>query len=88
MACWRQCEPKVTFDNEGNVNGLTTDFITNYAKTVNVDPNTTATAGTDNTATLGGLTVGTYMILVTPTTTGVTYNPMIRQCKLQHNRKR
>lgn len=68
---------KVTFDNEGNVNGLTTDFITNYAKTVNVDPNTTATAGTDNTATLGGLTVGTYMILVTPTTTGVTYNPMI-----------
>lgn len=68
---------KVTFDNEGNVNGLTTDFITNYAKTVNVAPNTTATAGTDNTATLGDLTVGTYMILVTPTTTGVTYNPMI-----------
>ena len=68
---------KVTFDNEGNVNGLTTDFITNYAKTVNVAPNTTATAGTDNTATLRDLTVGTYMIIVTPTTTGVTYNPMI-----------
>lgn len=68
---------KVTFDNEGNVNGLTTDFITNYAKTVNVAPDKTATAGNDNTATLEGLTVGTYMILVTPTTTGVTYNPMI-----------
>lgn len=78
-------EVAVTF-TDGKVDDLDSDFITNYAKTVNVAPSATAKAGTDNTATLENLTVGTYMILVSPSTKGVTYNPMIASVNYDVNK--
>lgn len=69
---------EVEFNNAGNVIGLDDTFITNYAKTKGLTATATATA-TGTTATLTGLTVGTYMILVTPANNvaGKSYNPMI-----------
>lgn len=69
---------KVEFDNNGNVIGLDDTFITSYAKTKGLTATATATA-TGTTATLTDLTVGTYMILVTPAdnVAGKSYNPMI-----------
>ena len=78
-------EVAVTF-TDGKVDGLDSDFITKYAKNVNAATGITATAGTDNTATLTGLEVGTYMILVTPKTPGVTYNPMIASVNYDVNK--
>lgn len=79
-------ETAVTF-TDGKVDGLDSDFITGYAKKVTVtDATATAKAGTDNTATLENLTVGTYMILVSPSTKGVTYNPMIASVNYNVNK--
>lgn len=69
---------EVEFDNNGNVIGLDDTFITSYAKTKGLIATATVTA-TETTATLTDLTVGTYMILVTPAddAAGKSYNPMI-----------
>lgn len=69
-------ETDVKFDTAGNVKDLNSGFITTYAQKKGLTVAQTATAAGGK-AELTGLTVGTYMILVTPTTKGVTYNPMI-----------
>lgn len=78
-------EVAVTF-TDGKVDGLDSDFITEYANKVSGASNATATAEANNTATLTDLGVGTYMILVTPTTKGVTYNPMIASVNYDTNK--
>lgn len=69
-------ETDVEFDNDGNVRDLDSDFITTYAQKTGLTVAQRATAA-EGKAELTGLTVGTYMILVSPLTKGVTYNPMI-----------
>ena len=74
-----EADKDVKFDTDGNVVGLTSDYITNLAKNVSgLGTPVTATAGEGNTATLN-LKVGTWLILVTPPTSDAAkvYNPMV-----------
>ena len=62
----------VAFNTSGKPEGLTNDFITNLAK------NTSSLTGVSFTPNQTEMTVGTWMVIVTPTNDNKTvYNPMV-----------